>query len=449
MQTIYYNRNGYVGVRVRGNSRHSVAKPNVMHQMNQTQPQPQQLQQQQQPPTTTNPNGLAYTMQNMTLMDGSSNTVILNSEGIPLIMQKSESDSISSGESTENTTPPDTPLTTHTVHTNAAARSRDQSSMMARQKVQMAVASTPTPGSVPHELLVIDSSGGMAPNDTRTDQHSSERKPYNKQQQQHPSGQPPMNMTGVNSPVPVFFDLAGKKYSTISAKNSDILKNAGNAPVLFQQYATQPPPPPPQHHIQQGIPQTQLNTAYHYQHLQLNNRGSILTTPNTTTTGPQTTTYRMPPYHMQNGEVLYPFPTTIAYMQPTALSLQHSQKYQTNNSPLANVSPALVNVSPAQTQPVVMSKLPPPSLTAPYPPAILAAPDTKAGVSCFNCGSHSHTGRECQESSMEDVTRGTIYKLDYNTTIVGDGKSTDLIDNGGKIESTDTSTSSIPSTVLK
>lgn len=51
---------------------------------------------------------------------------------------------------------------------------------------------------------------------------------------------------------------------------------------------------------------------------------------------------------------------------------------------------------------------------------------------------------------MEDVTRGTIYKLDYNSTIVSDGKSTDLIDNSSsKIENTDTSASSIPTTVLK
>lgn len=444
---MYYNRNG---LRLRGNSRHPVVKPNVMHQMNQS----QQQQQHQQgpipppPPTTTNPNGLAYTMQNMTLMDGTSNTVILNSDGIPMIpiMHKSEGDSISSGESTENTTPPDTPLTAHNVHTNPAARSRDQSSMMTRRKVvQMAVSSTPTPGPLSHELLV-DSSGVIAPSDSRTEQHSTERKPFNKQ---HQSGQVPMNLSGVsaiaNNNLVTTTVLMTNKGSTTTIPGFSI---AGNPPVLFQQYATQPPPQPGQHHIQQGIPQTQLNTAYHYQHLPLNNRASILTTPNTTSTGPHTTTYRMPPYHMQpNGEVLYPFPTTIAYMQPTALTLQHSQKYQTNNSALANVSPALVNVSTAQTHPVVMSKLPPPSLTAPYPAAILAAPDTKAGVSCFNCGSHSHTGRECQEASMEDVTRGTIYKLDYNSIIVSE--STDLIDSGSKIENTDTSSSAIPSTVLK
>lgn len=437
MQTIYFNRNGYVP-RVRGNSRHSLGvKSNVMHQMNQT--HQQQQQQGPLPPTTTNPNGLAYTMQNMTLMDATSNTVILNSEGIPMIpiMQKSESDSISSGESTENTTPPDTPLTSHHhVHTNPSARSsRDQSSMMTRQKVQMTVPSPPTPGSLSHELHVD------------ADQlYSSERKPFNKQ---HQPVQTTMNLSGVssamvNNNLVTSTVLMTSKGTTTAIPGFSI---AGNPPVLFQQYATQPPPQPPQHHIQQGIPQTQLNTAYHYQHLP---RATILTTPNTTTTGPQTTTYRMPPYHMQpNGDVLYPFPSTIAYMQPTALSLQHSQKYHTNSSGMANVSPALVSVSPAQTHPVVMSKLPPPSLTAPYPAAILAAPDTKAGVSCFNCGSHAHTGRECQEASMEDVTRGTIYKLDYNTTVGIDGKSTDSIDNGSKNENTETSISSIPSTVLK
>lgn len=437
MQTIYYNRNGYV--RVRGNSRHSTVKPNVMHQSQSQPPPPSQQQQQPQgpiaPPPTTNPNGLAYTMQNMTLMDGTSSTVILNNEGIPMIpiMQKSESESISSGESTENTTPPDTPLTSQNVHTqNTAARSRDQSSMMTRQKAQMAVPPTPTPGQLTHDLL-IDSSGGIsASSDSRTEQHSAERKSFAKQ---HQPGPTPMNLSGVSSAVVNNNLVTSTMLLTSKGTTSAIpgFSIAGNPPVLFQQYTTQPPPPPPQHHIQQGIPQTQ---SYHYQHLQQQQ---------------PTTAFRMPPYHMPpNGEVLYPFPSTIAYMQPTALSLQQSQKFQTNSSALANVSPALVNVSPAQTHPVVMSKLPPPSLTAPYPAAILAAPDTKAGVSCFNCGSHSHTGRECQEASMEDVTRGTIYKLDYNSTIVSDGKSTDLIDNSSsKIENTDTSASSIPTTVLK
>ncbi|XP_055381945.1 probable serine/threonine-protein kinase DDB_G0267686 [Condylostylus longicornis] len=39
-------------------------------------------------------------------------------------------------------------------------------------------------------------------------------------------------------------------------------------------------------------------------------------------------------------------------------------------------------------------------------------------ISCFNCGSQNHTGRECHEPSLEDVTRGAIYKLDYSTSAI-------------------------------
>ncbi|XP_018794266.1 PREDICTED: mucin-12 [Bactrocera latifrons] len=35
-------------------------------------------------------------------------------------------------------------------------------------------------------------------------------------------------------------------------------------------------------------------------------------------------------------------------------------------------------------------------------------------LSCYNCGSQSHSGPDCQEASMEDVTRSAIYKLDYS-----------------------------------
>lgn len=40
-------------------------------------------------------------------------------------------------------------------------------------------------------------------------------------------------------------------------------------------------------------------------------------------------------------------------------------------------------------------------------------PTNKMGLSCFNCGSTNHTGLNCSEASMEDVTRNAVYKLDY------------------------------------
>ncbi|CRK93674.1 CLUMA_CG007203, isoform A [Clunio marinus] len=40
-------------------------------------------------------------------------------------------------------------------------------------------------------------------------------------------------------------------------------------------------------------------------------------------------------------------------------------------------------------------------------------PTNKMVQSCFNCGSINHTGLNCSEASMEDVTRNAVYKLDY------------------------------------
>lgn len=42
-------------------------------------------------------------------------------------------------------------------------------------------------------------------------------------------------------------------------------------------------------------------------------------------------------------------------------------------------------------------------------------------LSCYNCGSQTHSGRDCQEASMEDVTRSAIYKLDYSQAASGAG----------------------------
>ncbi|XP_050101121.1 transcription factor mef2A [Anopheles aquasalis] len=38
------------------------------------------------------------------------------------------------------------------------------------------------------------------------------------------------------------------------------------------------------------------------------------------------------------------------------------------------------------------------------------------GGSCYNCGSQKHTGLDCPEASMEDMTRNSNFTLDYNTT---------------------------------
>lgn len=62
---------------------------------------------------------------------------------------------------------------------------------------------------------------------------------------------------------------------------------------------------------------------------------------------------------------------------------------------------------PAVQTPVVVTSRSSPS-TAPTP-----YPTNKMVQSCFNCGSTAHTGLNCSEASMEDVTRNAVYKLDY------------------------------------
>jgi len=90
-----------------------------------------------------------------------------------------------------------------------------------------------------------------------------------------------------------------------------------------------------------------------------------------------------------NGELtaIYPFNTPVTTFIPTQVVT--SQPQQQNR------------VSPSQTPPVI--------LPTPYP-------TNKLVQSCFNCGSINHTGLNCSEASMEDVTRNAIYKLDYTVS---------------------------------
>lgn len=61
-------------------------------------------------------------------------------------------------------------------------------------------------------------------------------------------------------------------------------------------------------------------------------------------------------------------------------------------------------VSPSQTPPNVLL------------PVATPFPTSKLVQSCFNCGSINHTGLNCSEASMEDVTRNAVYKLDYTVS---------------------------------
>lgn len=112
-----------------------------------------------------------------------------------------------------------------------------------------------------------------------------------------------------------------------------------------------------------------------------------ITSPTTATT---TTTFRHPYQLQPNGEFIYPY-TPAAAAQIALL-----------NPPASNVG--------SQAPPMRSS----PSLQQQQQHFIQTYPSSKMVLSCFNCGSQLHTGRDCQESSMEDATRGAIYKLDYN-----------------------------------
>ncbi|XP_077284663.1 uncharacterized protein LOC143910173 isoform X2 [Arctopsyche grandis] len=51
-----------------------------------------------------------------------------------------------------------------------------------------------------------------------------------------------------------------------------------------------------------------------------------------------------------------------------------------------------------------------------YNPSYVPIPMfTQPKVSCFNCGTTGHTGSECKEPSIEEVTRAGGYQLDYST----------------------------------
>lgn len=424
MHHVSYNRNGYV--RNRGHRPMKSGGNNVHN-----------------PQTGLSiPNSLAYSMQSMTMADSApANSVLMvNSDGIP-VLQKSESDSISSGDSIDNTSPPDTPLTSN-VHSSSNAKSykhRNDPNLISRHKMntqniiygQMVQPPQSVSSSVPSQISLA--------NDMIMSSNLSPQLQSQPPQQQ----QSTMNVNlagGGNSSNLVTSTVLIANKATSSAMPAGF-SIAGNPPVIFQQY-----PPQQQHHLQQGMQQTQLNTTYHYhpQHLSMNNRGSILTTPNTTTAGQQQTAYRLPPYHMPpNGEVIYPFPSTIAYMQTTAMPLSRPSNHPQSHAVLSTQAHPPHQPMPAQPQPQpqpapIMSKQPSPMNA--YPPAAVVTPEAKAGTSCFNCGSHTHTGRECQEASMEDAARSTIYKLDYNSTILNEAKAGEL-DNGSNIENMDSSAS--------
>jgi hypothetical protein len=106
---------------------------------------------------------------------------------------------------------------------------------------------------------------------------------------------------------------------------------------------------------------------------------------------PGTTTIQRQYPAQVNGEIgLYPFNTAAPFINITTQQAQNQQQQQ-----------QIQRVSPSQTPPVLH--------TTPYP-------TNKHVQSCFNCGSINHTGLNCSEASMEDVTRNASYKLDFTVS---------------------------------
>lgn len=125
----------------------------------------------------------------------------------------------------------------------------------------------------------------------------------------------------------------------------------------------------------------QITTAYSYhpqQHIATTSRPPLLSHP-ASLPPPPTGPYR-------HSDVIYPYQIpnvhTVAFIAPTPSLRSSPSSIQSPSSVIQTVAPF--------------------------------APTNK--LSCFNCGATSHTGRECQDPSMEDVTRNSIYKLDFNAS---------------------------------
>lgn len=100
-------------------------------------------------------------------------------------------------------------------------------------------------------------------------------------------------------------------------------------------------------------------------------------------------------------------PPNSVYRQP---SQNQTRQFQQNGDVLTYQYPAPTFL-PAPGQ-IVVSQLVSPAanpIPTPYPTSNMIQ-------SCFNCGSTTHIGLNCSEASMEEVTRNSVYKLDYTIT---------------------------------
>ncbi|KAH8306709.1 hypothetical protein KR044_007696 [Drosophila immigrans] len=144
--------------------------------------------------------------------------------------------------------------------------------------------------------------------------------------------------------------------------------------------------------------------------------------------------FRFPLAPPHNGELIYPayhggltfspVPVTAAPAgAPTALA---GGQMRNSAATVAVVSTNAVTVQTqtptSQQQQQQQQLLASTVATTPYttmnvcPITGVSSGITQKVISCYNCGSQTHSGRDCQEASMEDVTRSATYKLDYSTS---------------------------------
>lgn len=100
---------------------------------------------------TSNATNLSYSLQNLNLIDGN-NVVFVNNEGIPII-RKSESDSASSVESIEDSTPPDTPLNADIINSSGMTSS---SSSIKKHKNRSETKQTSSTSKIINKIIVFE-----------------------------------------------------------------------------------------------------------------------------------------------------------------------------------------------------------------------------------------------------------------------------------------------------
>lgn len=380
---------------------------------------------------------LAYTLQNMSLVDVH-NSMLENNIISSNRHKSGGSDSGSSIGSTGDVSPPDTP----TINSSNSVRLNDQSNFSKQVNLTRI---NGRPDKLISGIGGGSGGGGGGGNGTATVIYApTTNSPQQQQQQQQFVGNEIILTTGPNlmpSPVTNNNSLISSTGNSGSSSNNNLVTSTvlitspstitggvgGNVitsnPVILQQQQ-----------------QFSATYPYHPQHLTATTRPPILS-HNPAIVPPAT--FRHPGFQIQpNGDILYPYPPQVAAAAAAGITfLQPSgapPPQVVRTSPSASVPTSLPPPPPQQQQTQQQQQQPsqiqqqthqPPNaaLLTVSPYTTLTIGGNKL-ISCFNCGSQSHTGRECQEASMEDVTRGSIYKLDYsssispgNTTNIGGG----------------------------